>query len=135
MVIEFPRASVCFRSLCATVRPHASSKHPRQMRYGMATNWPLTLHSLLIFIFNSFCEIAKMGQSATANVLLQARFSYRGALLTLIAAILVPLGSADAQNSGPVVWVDKRVSLQGRRISSVQPVVNESKFEIPELTL
>jgi len=49
--------------------------------------------------------------------------------------MLGPPASVHAQNSGPVVWVDKRVPLHGRLVSSVLPVVNESKFEIPDATL
>ena len=50
-------------------------------------------------------------------------------------AMLIAPVSVHAQRSDPVVWVDKRVSLQGRRVSTVQAVVSESKFEIPADTL
>lgn len=61
----------------------------------------------------------------------------RAALATLVVAllILIPAASSHAQNVNPIVWVDKRVSLQGRRVSVVQPVVNQSKFEIPQEAL
>jgi hypothetical protein len=76
-----------------------------------------------------------MQRTTTPNAVDRAALSYRATLLALVVTMLVPPASAHAQNSGPVVWVDKRVSLQGRRVSSVLPVVNESKFEIPDATL
>lgn len=76
-----------------------------------------------------------MQRATTPNAVRQATLNYGATLLALVVAMLGPPASAHAQNSGPVVWVDKRVSLQGRRVSSVQPVVNESKFEIPDGTL
>ena len=76
-----------------------------------------------------------MQRTTTPNAVDRAALSYRVTLLALVVTMLVPPASAHAQNSGPVVWVDKRVSLQGRRVSSVLPVVNESKFEIPDATL
>ncbi len=59
----------------------------------------------------------------------------RAAAIARVAAVLVLVPAAAHAQSDPVVWVDKRVSLQGRRVSLVQPVANQSKFEIPEQTL
>ena len=61
----------------------------------------------------------------------------RAAFATLAVALVVlfPVAPSHAQSVDPIVWVDKRVSLQGRRVSVVQPVVNQSKFEIPQEAL
>lgn len=58
-----------------------------------------------------------------------------GGLLALLAAVLMPAAPAQAQSGAPVVWVDKRVSLQGRVVSSLPDVVDESRQNIPAATL
>jgi len=56
-------------------------------------------------------------------------------LLALLPAALMPAAPAQAQSGAPVVWVEKRVSLQGRVISSLPDVVNESKQDVAGATL
>lgn len=55
--------------------------------------------------------------------------------LLLCAAMVLPVAPAGADSNDPVVWVDKSVSLKGRRISSLQAAANESKYDIPDATL